>query len=351
MADRLDRDRTTGVGTYVNGLTQGLESVDGGHDFVLFAPEGSPLRKAAWTLLGTPDVRPPREPDLLHVLVPTMPVPTHLPLVVTIHDLMPLKYPSYFAPRARWLYGRAMRQFRRQAAHVIAVSEATAADVERLLSVPAERITVAHEGEPLDLASPAREAVEPALRAVGLRPGGYLMFLGELARRKNPLGLVEAFGRVAAEFPELRLAFVGSPGIGADDVRARVGELGLGDRVDFLGHVPRGLIASLFAGAAAVVLPSEDEGFGIPAVEAMTCGAPLIVSDRGALPEVVGDGGVVVPFGDVDALASAVRRAVQEPGERAQLAERGRRRAGAFSWRRAAEITVDVYHRTLGARA
>jgi glycosyltransferase involved in cell wall biosynthesis len=98
-----------------------------------------------------------------------------------------------------------------------------------------------------------------------------------------------------------------------------------------------------------MALPSEDEGFGIPAVEAMTCGTPLIVSDRGALPEVVGDGAVVVPYGDVGALAAALRALAKNTDARARLAQAGRKRASRFSWRRTAELTLGVYERTVGA--
>lgn len=344
LADRLGRARTTGVGTYVKGLVQGFDNLASDHELVLFSQDGSSLRKLSWSVFGAPAIRPPRgDLDLLHVLVPTMPVPTALPLVVTVHDLMPMKHPHWFSPRARWLFGRAMRQFQRQAVHFIAVSEATGADVEAVLEIPRERITIIPEGEPLDLTAPDAAAIEPALQTVALHAHDYVLFLGELATRKNPLWLVESFAQVASRHPTLRLVFAGSPGIGAAAVRARVEALGLESRVAFLGHVPRDLVGPLLAGASAVVLPSEDEGFGIPAVEAMTCGAPLIVSDRGALPEVVGDGGEVVPFADVGALADALYRTATDAQARTDLAARGKRRARAFSWRRAAQQTIDVY--------
>lgn len=348
ITDRLDKERTTGVGTYVRGLTAGLRSCAPELEVTLFALPSSRLRKLAWATAGRPAVIAPRaDLELLHVLVPVIPVPTAIPLVVTIHDLMPLKYPRYFSPRARWLYGRAMEQVRRQARRVIAVSESTKRDIVSILGLPAARIAVAHEGEPLDLAPATVEETAATLRDLELDAGCYFLFLGELARRKNPLWLVEAFARLTSGRDDLRLVFAGSEGIGAREVRARVQMLGIAHRVRFCGHLPRAEVGPLLSAAAGLVLPSEDEGFGIPAVEAMSAGAPLIVSDRGALPEVAGGAARVVAFGDVAALAGAMGELLDDPGLREQLRSRGRRRASCFSWQRHAELVVEAYAEAL----
>jgi glycosyltransferase involved in cell wall biosynthesis len=351
LADRLNRSRTTGVGTYIAGISKGLAELQTAHDFVLFDRRDQPIRRIMSAAVGHPRITGDPPFDVLHVLVPTMPVGTNLPLVVTIHDLMPLKHPHYFPPRDRWLYRLAMRQVRRQAAQVVADSEATAHDVVRLLGIPQRRVTVAHLGEPLDLQLPAEDQIEPVLKRFGLDRTPYIIFVGELSTRKNSLGLVEAFHRIAGECPELRLVFVGSARIGSDEVRRFVRDHGLEQQVKFLGHVDRETVPVLLSRAAAMALPSEDEGFGIPAVEAMTCGTPLIVSDRGSLPEVVGDAAVVVPYGDVAALAGALRALAENGDARARLAQAGRKRASRFSWRRTAELTLGVYERTVGAAA
>ena len=348
IADRLDKERTTGVGTYVRGLTAGLASCAPDLDVTLFALPCSRARKLAWATTGRPALAPPRRDlELLHVLVPIMPVPTAMPLVVTVHDLMPLKYPRYFTPRARWLYRRAMEQVRRQARMVIAVSEATRRDIVSILGIPPERIAVAHEGGPLDLARPSAEESAAVLRGLELAAGGYFLFLGELARRKNPLWLVDAFAHLASTRSDLRLVFVGSEGAGAREVHHRVDELGIGEHVRFCGHLPRPSVAALLSAAAGLVLPSEDEGFGIPAVEAMAAGTPLIVSDRGALPEVTAGAARVVAFGDVSALAAAMREVLDDGAAAESMRSHGRLRAAVFSWRLHAELVVEAYEEAL----
>jgi glycosyltransferase involved in cell wall biosynthesis len=145
--------------------------------------------------------------------------------------------------------------------------------------------------------------------------------------------------------------FAGSPRIGAGEVQELVHEHGLEDRVLFLGHIDRADVSALLVGAAAMALPSEDEGFGIPAVEAMACGTPVVVSDRGSLPEVVGDAALVAPYGDDEALAGALRTLAQDGEVRTRMSEAGRKRAAEFSWRRTAEVTLSVYQQVCGARA
>ena len=367
-ADRLTRTTTTGVGMYMAGLSSALAKQPRANDFMLFSvserlaiPPGTygampigylpwprPAVHVAWSLLGRPRVNQlGGKLDLLHVLVPGVPVPTDLPLVATVHDLTPIKFPRFFDPPTRWLVGRALRQIGRQARRIIAASERTRRDVCEILNVPQERVAVVHQGVPADVIQPSGSELGQALQRYSLTDVPYVLFVGEITHRKNLLGLLDAFSLVAGQQPTVRLVLVGSPGLGAELVRRRIRTLGLERRAIMLGHVQRKDVSALMAGAAVFVLPSIYEGFGIPVLEAMTCGAPVVVSDGGSLPEVVGDAGLVVPGADPPALAAAIRRVIEDEALREHLRGLGLVRVRAFSWKRAAAQTLAVYEDAL----
>lgn len=369
FADRLARNRGTGVGAYVEGLAAGFSDLPQGcFSFRLLSlPERevpSPSRyshlpisqlqlprqftRLAWALCGRPRIDADKGSfDLLHVLVPVGPVPTRLPLVVTIHDLMPLKFPHLFDRHSRFFFRLAMGQARREAAHIIAVSERTRQDIIEILDVAPERVTTVHLGAPTDIGTISDQERAEVLIRYGLAEVQYVLFVGELAARKNPIRLAEAFAQIATELPMTRLVYVGSPGIGYDDLRMKINKLKIDSRVELLGHVPRKDVLSLHAGATAFVLPSRYEGFGIPVIEAMLSDTPVIVSDAGALPEVVGNAGIVVPGADAAGLAAAIRRVLTDSQLRDSLVCHGRHRARTFSWDLASRRTVDVYQEVL----
>jgi glycosyltransferase involved in cell wall biosynthesis len=230
---------------------------------------------------------------------------------------------------------------------VIAVSERTKSDVISLLGIPADRVSVVPLGPPADANPLPREEREAALASYGLKDRSYALFVGEVAGRKNPVRLAEAFARIATTHPETRLVYAGSPGIGYGELEIAIERFGISTRVDLLGHIPRRDVLALLSGAAVFVLPSRDEGFGIPALEAMRCGAPVIVSDGGALPEVVGDAGIIVPNAETEALAAAIDRVLADSALQQSLILRGLERAALFSWDEAARKTSAVYDEVL----
>ena len=368
LADRLNRGaRQTGVGAYIDGLVHGIEDVATPPDeFVLFSwgTEGEtsangPVERsmldwprrataASWTLFGRPRVRRVGRPiDLLHVLVPTVPVPSSAPVVATVHDLMPFKHPRLYHPRQRLLFVETLRRIRRTARWVITVSEATKRDVVDVLGFPADRVTVVHLAVPVHFDTAPEHVPQATREQLAVGDGPLAVFVGAIGTRKNVRLLVEAFAHVTASIPEAQLVLVGSPAIGSSEVDAAIDRLGLGASVHRLGHAPQPLVDALVAAADVLVLPSLDEGFGIPALEAMSVGTAVVTSDAGSLPEVVGDAGLVVPVGDVDALADAIGRVLADAGLRRSLVERGRHRAETFSWENAATKTIEVYEHAL----
>jgi glycosyltransferase involved in cell wall biosynthesis len=369
MADRLDRNgRATGVGAYVAGLLHGIELSADTDDYVAFSwgrqPVAAPAAghidrlmlpwprtatAASWTLFGRPRVRNVRgHLDLVHLLVPTTPVASGTPMVATIHDLMPLKHPQLFAVKARLLFREAIRRVCRDASWVITNSEATKRDVVALTGFPEDGVSVIYPGVPLHF-SRATPMQQSAVRdQLGLQGSPIVLFVGEVAARKNVRVLVEAFAAARPTVPDSHLVLVGSAGVGAADVVGHIERTGLGSCVTWLGHVAQTVVDALVATAAVLVLPSVDEGFGFPALEAMSAATPVIVSDSGSLPEVVGDAGIVVPVNDVEALAAALLDVLTDPQIRTALASRGVERAQSFSWRSAARQTIEVYGNALG---
>jgi glycosyltransferase involved in cell wall biosynthesis len=228
----------------------------------------------------------------------------------------------------------------RRAARLIAVSQATGRDIVRLLGIPQRRISVVYEG------------VDHAL----FRPGGprpladpYLLYVGSEHPRKNLELLLHAFALLKAggRFPRLRLLKVGPAGGGEAPFRARTLALlrsfGVGADVVFTERVLESELPNLYSHAECFVYPSRYEGFGLPPLEAMSCGCPVIVSDADALVEVSGPGAFVCPRDDPSALARLLERLLRDRDLRAETAERGRLHAEAFSWQRSAEATLAVY--------
>jgi glycosyltransferase involved in cell wall biosynthesis len=246
------------------------------------------------------------------------------------------------------LFAATVRRICRRARWLIAVSEATKRDVVDVLGFPADRVTVVHPGVPLHF-SKACAAARLAVRTeLGLGDGPLVLFVGEIAERKNVRLLVEAFAKVLAAVPEARLLLVGSPGLGSAEVAEAIGRLGISHAVSRLGHAPQSVAEALVATADVLVLPSVDEGFGFPALEAMSVGTAVVASNSGSLPEVVGGAGLLVPVDDAEALAEGIVRVLGDPELRAELGGRGRRRAAGYSWSAAAEKTIEVYGNAFG---
>jgi glycosyltransferase involved in cell wall biosynthesis len=369
FADKLNRPVPTGVGAYVENLSSALHRL-GRHDYVLFStgrpvpssngqnaerPPSLGLRgprqpvHVAWTVLHRPTIERLAADrfDLVHVLVPSFPVPSRAPQVVTIHDLTPLQFPAFYRRSDRVLFRRAVLRAAQRARRVVTDSERSRRDVIELLGVPGDRVRTVHLAPPHGLDVPPPGQVRATLQRYGLLCVPYALFVGELTLRKNPLALVEAWALLEHETRGHRLVLAGAPGLGHDRLVRRIEELGQARRVQLPGRVSQADLPALMSAAKVFVLPSRYEGFGLPALEAMACGTPVVVSDGGALPEVVGDAGLVVPGGDPAGLVSALREVLLDEALAAGLRERGLERVRMFTWERAAHETVDVYEEAL----
>jgi len=272
------------------------------------------------------------------------------PLVVTVHDLIPL----VCAESGRSGFVRAFREqvpgAVGRAAGVIAVSGHTRDDLIRVLGVPSGRITVIPEAPPGFCRPVARsEAREHVLRLYGIR-APFFLYVGGFSARKNVRALVQAFSVIAGRLWGHELLLIaGAPDRTYAQVQALAHRLRCTSRVAFLGRVEAEDLPYLYSGAEAFIYPSLYEGFGLPPMEAMACGCPVICSDATSLPEVCGDAALLVDARDVDAIAGAIREVAECHELATRLRERGLERARAFSWRTSASRTLNVYSQVLGA--
>ncbi|GAB4481917.1 MAG: glycosyltransferase family 1 protein [Anaerolineae bacterium] len=287
--------------------------------------------------------------DLFHALDFTLP-PT-LPgtrAVLTIHDLSFERWPDETMPgMLRFLQAVVPRSAHR-ADHVITDSEATRRDVIELYGLPPDRVTAVPLGvDPCFRPQAAAGEGERIRAKLGLPPDPFILTVGTMQPRKNHGRLVAAFARVA---DRARLVIAGGHGWGYDAVLAEVERLGLRDRVTFTGFVDDADLPALYRAAAAFAYPSLYEGFGLPVLEAMACGLPVLAGDVSSLPEVVGphgEAGLLVDPLDVGAIAAGLARLLDDAPLRAHLARNAIARAGAFTWARAADLTWAVYQHVL----
>lgn len=276
------------------------------------------------------------------------------PQVVTVHDLHFMRQRRHATSLGGRLWGRSLARDLRRADRVLAVSDQTRRDVLRTFDCTPDQVVTVHEGVAgFFLEAPPDGEVAAVSRSLGLEPGRYLFWVGTFEPRKNLERLVDAYrslhdGRHPAPPP---LVLAGQSGFGCEELLQRLdSDPVLRRSVIRPGFVDDRQLRALYHGAAVFVFPSLWEGFGLPPLEAMACGAPVVASDRSAIPEVLGDAYVGVPPEDPAALAQALRGLLSSDARRAELRVRGQRIAAGFSWRRAAERTMEVYRRVLRER-
>jgi glycosyltransferase involved in cell wall biosynthesis len=275
-----------------------------------------------------------------HLLMPLR----HVPTVLTVHDLIFRLFPQHHKLLNYRYLNAAMPLFCRRASAIIAVSQATKADLVRIFDLDPAKITVVHEAAAPHFvpAAPSRIA---EVRARYLLPNEYLLHVGTIEPRKNLNRLLEAVHRLRQEGEDLRLVLVGSKGWLYEGFFQKLEELELSDAVRLPGFVPDNDLPSIYSGAKLVVVPSLYEGFGLPVLEGMACGAPVLSSDISSLPEVGGEAARYFHPRDVAAMAHEILTIWRDESLREAMRQQGLDRAAQFSWERAADETLAVYTR------
>ncbi len=350
-----------GIGQYILRLTQALAQLDHENQFILFTSrkDKTPFVEQSnfkCQKLWTPSHHRFEPTALSLELAPFRLAVLHSPdfipparlrakSVITVHDLAFLLFPDFLTrPSARY-YSR-VDIAARKADHIIAVSESTKRDTIRLLGVPPEKITVIPEAaHPIFTPITNEDALE-RVRARYKLPRDFILFVGTIEPRKNVSGLIRALRRLRDNYKtDAVVAIAGHRGWLVEEVDQTLAETNLGNAVRFLGGIPNEELVYLYNAAKLFAFPSRYEGFGLPPLEAMACGTPVVASNVSSLPEVVGDAALLVNPEDVDGLAVAMWRALSDETLRRELRAKGLKRAQTFSWERAARATLNVYRK------
>jgi glycosyltransferase involved in cell wall biosynthesis len=369
---------TTGSGQYLGHLLANLVEAAPEHDFVLAVWRGHALSVkppgCSVLPLSTPfdrvhenlskvwfeQVAFPRAcrrtaAHLAHVPHWGSPLVPTVPTVVTIHDVIPLLLDEYRGGGLLRLYTRLVAVSARRANGVITVSQASQQDIVSQLGLPEERVWVTHEAAPAGFRRVEQAQVSAVRRRYHL-PDRFFLYLGGFDVRKNVEGVLEAFAQavrretspapalvIAGRLPERDTPF-------APDPRRMARDLGVEPRVLFTGWVDEADKPALYSGATAFVFPSQYEGFGLPVLEALACGTPTITSNVSSMPEVAGQGALLVSPDDVAQLATAMERLWVDTALQQRLRKGALAQAARFSWRQTAQATVEVYDQVLGGR-
>jgi glycosyltransferase involved in cell wall biosynthesis len=312
-------------------------------------PTGTPEVRIAWEQLIAPALLARDGIDVVHAPVNVSPHFTSRPTVVTVHDLAFRLFPEQYPGLKRRYLDALTRRSVEQADQVIAVSDNTRADLLRAYRVHPERVHVVPNGVDPSL-QPINDPTSLAqFRARHQLPDQFILALSTLQPRKNLITLLRAWARLDAS-SRLPLVVAGAPGWKVDPIFEEVRALGIADQMRFAGYAASDELALWYSAATLFVYPSLYEGFGLPVLEAMACGTPVVSSNASSLPEVAGDAALLVDPRDVDGLAAAIDRLAQDPTLRASLAKQGIERARQFSWARTARETVEVYRLAAAGR-
>lgn len=357
--------RRAGVSHYIESLLEHLGGIDTTNPYTVYTTRGvdaaalhlpanyrvrpsrfdtiNPRIRIPWEQLLAPLLLAADGATLYHGVLNVMPVVATVPSVVTIHDISPILFPQTFRRINRMYTKWAIRRSAKHAAQLFTVSQHAKREIVEHLRVAPERVTVTYDACDARFA-PATDAELAAFRARNQLPERYLFYLGTLEPRKNIPRLVEAYAKIAHE-TGVPLLIGGGKGWLYEPILRRVEELQLGDMLRFVGYVPQDEQHLWYGAATAFVFPSLYEGFGMPPLEAMACGTPVITSNASCLPEIVGDAALTVDPYDVDALAAAMQRVLGDAELRAQMRAAGFVQATKFSWHTTAVDTHAVYQR------
>lgn len=287
-----------------------------------------------------------RKIDLFHGLDARMYGSRRVKNVVTIHDI-PQHSNPYSGTRHPEKKIRRYEAIMARADRIIAVSEYTKADILKFYSIPDEKIDVV----PLGVEARFRPREGPEVQAAVLRYGiplPYLLHVGRIERKKNLCRTLEAYARIKKRMSRpVRFVLAGTPGPGAEEVYQAIERFHLGRDVHLAGYVRQEDLPALYSGATAFLFPSLYEGFGMPILEAMACGAPVLTSSVTSLPEVAGDSALLVDPFDVESIAAGMLRLLEEPELREEYIRKGYERAKAFTWEETARRTLAVYRKAL----
>jgi glycosyltransferase involved in cell wall biosynthesis len=351
-----------GIGTYIRNLLRHLARLDRDSEYVAICrPEDAsairalgsnfrpvPTRSAPYSVReqwSIPLAVRREHVDVFHAPHYVLPTLTPGRSVVTIHDCIHLMFPEYLPYRLAKQYARGMMySATHRASRILTVSERSKRDILRFFSVPPEKIVVIYNAIDERFRIPPPEATMTQVRERYQLEDPFVLYVGNVKPHKNVERLIDAFALVVRQRADgLKLVIIGDEISKFQTLRRAVHRHQLHKQVRFLGFVPEDTLAVLYRLAGVFVFPSLYEGFGLPPLEAMACGAPVITSNVSSLPEVVGDAALLVDPYSSEAIAEAIGRVLGDPALAADLRRKGRARARDFSWHRSVARTLEIY--------
>jgi len=286
--------------------------------------------------------------DLLHVPSPWAPTPLPIPLVSTMHDVTPFLYRGSVPATLRLRYRRQLSDTLRESRRVITVSQILFSTLSVYAHVDPAKVRVIHNGVSERFTPETDSAVLSAVRRRYSLPERFALWAGDFRPEKNVLFLIDAWSRLQRRLADLpALVLAGAHKIGYRRLAHEVAERRLGDKVLFPGFVGDEDLPAVYSAATVFVFPSLAEGFGLPPLEAMACGTPCVVSNSSSMPEVTGSAALLFDPTSLEAFESCMTRVLTDPGLYEDLRQAGLRQAARFSWKRAAEETLEVYRSVL----
>jgi glycosyltransferase involved in cell wall biosynthesis len=362
--------RSAGISRYIDRTLAALAKERDGHRFVAFVEPGTPkdtlslgwleavaarlptdrpFVRIAWEQLVFPRLIRRYHLDVVHSPAYVTPLASTVPSVVTFHDLSFFALPVAFNRTNRWYLQTFSRLSARRANRLIAVSEFTRREMQRVLGVRPERVDVVPNGVDGEFRRLRPEDVR-SFRSRHSLPDRFVLYLGTLEPRKNVPALIRAYAVARQRGVTAPLVLAGGRGWGELELERLIARLGLSADVRMVGFVPAADQPLWYTAATLFAFLSRYEGFGLPVLEAMACGTPCIASNLGSLPEVVGDGGVLVDPDDDQAVGAVLATLLGDDAWRDDLATRGQERARRFTWDGAARATMDSYRQAIGRR-
>jgi glycosyltransferase involved in cell wall biosynthesis len=368
----LVHDPYTGSGQYLRALLEWLPRVAPEHEYSVVIPAPLPPRpsnplsdtsyrvhpapvapthagKLQFEQVSFPNACKTLGADLAHVPYWAPPLRSPAPIVVTVHDLIPLLLPEYRGGRSVQLYTSLVSAATAGAALVLTDSQASARDIVKHLKLPEDRVRAIHLAAGPEYTPTGEWQVDDPIRArYGITQEGYVLYLGGFDPRKNVRGLLSAWtwasGSIGQGYPLIVAGQLPDPASPHHaDYPALAAELDIADTVRFIGPVAEADKPALYRGATAFAYPSRYEGFGLPPLEAMACGVPVVAGTGGSLPEVIGNAGYLIPPDDTRSIGAALLTIVVEPSVHSDLRARGLAQAQTFSWERTARETAAAY--------
>jgi glycosyltransferase involved in cell wall biosynthesis len=367
VADRMTRAARTGIDRYYDKLIKWLPRLAPEWDFTVVsfgeadqtlagaAPNirhcGLPVSRRDFMLRAFSGLNPlaawTAQADVVHVMMP-LPVRAQKPLLMTVFDMTPLQMPELYPFHSRWIFRHSIRLLNRQNSHFTTISQQVGADLRQFFSIPDHHIHPILLGADEDFRVPDDMTRAKVVVKKYRLPDRYFLYIGSMHKRKNLATALEAYALYRRHSSAtVRLVLAGRMEMGGDTLKQKISEYGLDDAVVLPGYIEDEDLPLLMANAVALLYPSIYEGFGLPPIEAMACGTPVIAAHSGSIPEVTGGHAVLCDPFDAPCFANMMTRLSSDSELRTSLMDGAREWAGRFTWRSTAERTLELYKRLL----